>query len=98
MPSVGKSSDSFYVSESNKVGLLTDKSGSCPCSDLKTPKAPCSRTLDFVYDSLNVVVAIAVARLAAACACALAAAAAVAARLVKACVVRGVFRPTVVRT
>ena len=90
----------FYVSELNKVGLFTDKSGSCPCSDRKTPKAPCSRMPAFVSDSLNVVAVIAAARvvIAAACACALAAAAAAAARLVKACVVRGAFQPTVART
>lgn len=89
----------FYVSELNKVGLFTDKSGSCPCSDRKTPKAPCSRMPAFVSDSLNVVAVIAAARVVvAACACALAAAAAAAARLVKACVVRGAFQPTVART
>mgnify|MGYP007128338742 CR=1 FL=1 len=99
----------FYVSELNKVGLFTDKSGSCPCSDRKTPKAPCSRTPAFVSDSLNVVAVIAAARVVVAAAssdrtarprilCLHAAAAAAAARLVKACVVRGAFQPTVART
>ena len=78
------------------MGLLTEKSGLNPSSDLKAPKASSSRLPCFSSVSLNVLVFGVTARITvvAVLACTSAAVAAVAARLVKACVVWEAFQPT----